>query len=115
MAHDISGLNILLTRGDSYTVRFPYLEDGEEHTMEEGDVARFMVREEDGSEILINKTLTDNYVLSITPEDTQGLEIGTYRYDVEITLANGWRHTYIPDTPKGKAKFILTWEADIYE
>lgn len=114
MSSEINVFDITMTRGDAFTTRMPLLLDGEEYELQEGDVVRFAVREPDGAAVLIEKDISDDYVLELDSEDTKALDFGTYRYDVQITFAEtGKPLTYIPDTPNGKAKLKLTWEADV--
>ena len=105
--------DIVMTRGDSATMRMPLFMDGIEYALKEGDIVRFAVRDatDEETDPLLVKTLTD-YILQLDPSDTKGLPIGVYRYDVQITFAESGRVlTYIPDKPKDKAKFQVTWEA----
>ena len=114
MSWKIDGFNITLTRGDAFPARFPLYLDGEEYALQDGDSVRFAVRDQDGESVLIEKDISDDYLLDLESEDTKDLDFGTYRYDVQITFAeSGKPLTYIPDTPTGKARLKLTWEADI--
>lgn len=112
MSCSIKGFDIDMTRGDALTVRMPLYLDGKEYVLQEGDVVRFAARDPDGADVLIEKDISNDYVLELESVDTKSLDLGTYRYDVQITFGDtGKPLTYIPDTPKGKAKLTLTWEA----
>ena len=101
------GKKITTTRGDTFMCEFPLLIDGEEYELQEGDKVRFAAKEAwDDAEPCICKDL-DGYVLTLDPEDTKGLDFGTYYYDVQITFADGTVTTYI-----SKAKLVLDMEAD---
>ena len=113
MSYIIDGINIAMTRGDTFRARFPLYMDGEEYELQEGDAVRWALKDADGEHALIEKDISGDYMLVLDPEDTKALDYGTYRYDCQITFAeNGDTITYIPDTPTGKAKVKLTWEAD---
>lgn len=106
MAWSVDGTKITLTRGDSFACQFPMYviddedPDGELYDLQLGDVVRFAMKgDPDENEPVIEKVL-DGYTLILNPEDTEGLDFGTYFYDVYITYASGWRVTYI-----AKAKF----------
>lgn len=98
---EISGTTITLPRGDSAWLEFPMYtqetENSEEilYTLKPGDKCYFAVKSDyDEDEPLIRKRL-DGYYLHLLPEDTEGLDLGTYYYDVHIVYADGDRQTYI--------------------
>lgn len=65
-----------------------------EYTLEEGDVLTFTVKKNTKTkEPLIQKT---GVHITILPEDTQDLDYKTYKYDVQLTMANGTVDTIIP-------------------
>lgn len=98
---EISGTTITLPRGDSAWIRFPmYVMDDEEsegelYTLHEGDKCYFALKGDYEDEEPVIKRLLDGYVLHLLPEDTEGLELGTYYYDCHIVYADGDRQTYI--------------------
>ena len=109
---EINGTTITLTRGDSAWLKFQmYIKDDdnskeEKYVLHPGDVCYFGLKADaDDDEPLILRRL-DDYVLHLTPQDTEGLEFGTYIYDVSITYADGDRQTYIR-----KGKFKIDKEA----
>ena len=83
--------NITLTRGD--TAMFVIaLEDnnGEPYTPQEGDRLRFALGKNWGKDTLIIKDIPlDSCLLEIEPSDTKELPFKTYKYDVELTDADG--------------------------
>lgn len=88
---------IRLTRGDYAMFSISILDaDGEPYEMQEGDVVRFTVKKNTkSSDPLIQKTGT---VIEILHDDTKNLKYGTYKYDCELTHANGQPDTFIEPT-----------------
>lgn len=65
-----------------------------EYTLEEGDVLTFTVKKNTKTkESLIQK---QGVHITILPEDTQDLDYKTYKYDVQLTMADGKVDTIIP-------------------
>lgn len=105
----IKGNNITLTRGDSaYITIVPTKknEDGSTspYVLQEGDKIRCQVRHEanDGEllfEAFIEEVRPQEYVWYIRPSDTNGAEVKTYFYDVQIELSNGDIFTFIKSSP----------------
>lgn len=100
----LNGINISMTRGDSesLTVRCstPFTT---------GDTVYLTVREDAESPIVLQKIVTDFpddvALFYIYPEDTEGLDFGSYVYDIQVTWAGGVVKTLV-----GPAKFKLTEE-----
>ena len=110
MSSNVKGNTIYLTRGDSFrAIVGIYNADGTDYVPEEGDVVRFALKHTVlSSEPILVKVLDNNdLLLSINPSDTEGLQFGTYVYDIEITKADGTVDTFITPSP-----FILTAEVD---
>lgn len=98
---EINGTTITLPRGDSGWVEFPmYTQEDDDseavaYTLKPGDKCYFAVKKDyEDTEPVIYKLL-DKYYLHLLPQDTEGLEPGTYYYDVHIVYADGERQTYI--------------------
>jgi hypothetical protein len=95
---------IKLTRGD--TAQFvitPYSSDGSEYELKDGDVVTFTVKKNTyDKQVLIQKTGLE---VEIKPEETNDLTYGTYKYDVQMTFADGRIDTFI-----GPSDFVLTEE-----
>ena len=113
--HKIDGKTISLTRGDTLEVQVGIkvkISDCEyqDYTPEPGDSVRFALkhttkkRRTDGyiefkdDEPLIEKSIpTDTLVLRLNPADTKDLGFGHYKYDIEMTFADGRVDTFIAD------------------
>lgn len=98
------GPTITLTRGDyaSFTIEMKDA-SGETYELQEGDVVYFTVKKSTKDEtILIQKTGTE---IEILPADTEELSYGTYRYDCQLSPADGKVDTFI-----GPAEFVITDE-----
>lgn len=104
MSFKIDNNVMKLTRGD--TAQFiitPYSSDGKEYTLQEGDVITFTVKKNTyNKQVLIQKTGLE---VEIKPEETNNLTYGTYKYDVQMTFADGRVDTFI-----GPEDFVLTEE-----
>lgn len=100
---------ISLTRGDTLKVDFQIKKDGAEYIPADGDVIRFAVKKKvTDARTLINKVIpNDTMQLILNPEDTKRMAFGEYRYDVQITFADGTVNTFITDSP-----FVLTNEVE---
>jgi hypothetical protein len=97
----VSKYNVVsLTRGDSAALRAnAEYEDEQPYTVKEDDVVTFTLKKNCGdSEALIEKKLTGSNLFHFKPEDTADLAFGKYRYDVQITTADGDNYTIIEDT-----------------
>lgn len=100
----INGTNISMTKGDTeyIHVEIKNLSDGTEYVPQEGDTIRFAVKKNySDAEPLIYKEIPINtMILTIEPQDTKDLQAGgsagRYKYDIQLTQANGDVHTVIP-------------------
>lgn len=85
---EICGDVIRLTRGDSATISVAIANSvtGEDYVMQEGDKLLLTVRKYPfkASAAVVEKELTGGAVFRLAPEDTAGLDLGTYKYDVEL-------------------------------
>lgn len=97
MSASVKGSTISLTRGDSLRVNLRLMKDGEEYIPVTGDVIRFALKKKvtDAEPLIVKEIPIDTMVLAIEPEDTKPLAFGIYRYDMEITTANGYVDTFI--------------------
>lgn len=96
-------LNIKMHRGDTKQLKFRRLSDGEPITSK-ADQIYFTVKkavQPVPTEYVIQKTMDamtfdDDYYyhLTIEPEDTEGLDFGTYDFDIQVT-ANGVKQTTV--------------------
>lgn len=83
---------IKLTRGDTAYLEVPIINDttGESYQMQPGDVLTFGVKKtikEDSCCLL--KTISGTNVFKILPEDTADFSFTSYKYDVQLTTADG--------------------------
>lgn len=107
MSAYIEGQNISLTRGDSLILDITITRNGDPYTTTEGDSVRFAMkrRSSDEAPVLIKYMDIQEMRFTFNPEDTKDLNIGKYRYDIELTTSDGYVDTFI-----GPAIFELTEE-----
>lgn len=115
MSCKVDGTTIVLTRGDTMSLKVNILKDGETYTPEAGDAVRFALKHNkvkadrtdytDPEPLILKDIPTDTLILTLDPEDTKDLAFDTYVYDIELTFADGAVDTFI-----AKAKFKLTEE-----
>lgn len=106
--YTISGNTIMLTKGDSFYLAVSLNnDDGTPYEPAAGDVIKFTAKRcINDSTAVIEKTIPhDTMVLRLLPEDTSGLPIGAYVYDMQITTEAGDVYTFITES-----KLILTAE-----
>lgn len=91
--------DIQLTRGD--TARFTVSITNDEkqpYTIQEDDVMTFAVKSEyTDTTPAIQKKVTGGNLFHIEPNDTKGLDFGKYKYDVQLTTADGDNYTVVAD------------------
>lgn len=95
----LDNFGIQATKGD--TIIMPFVvtnNDGSIYQVQSGDVINFgMKKNYEDAECIVEKTI-DNETLKLILEhdDTKGLEVGSYYYDIQITEAEGnIVHTFI--------------------
>ena len=104
--------NIQLTRGDSMSLIVTLEKDGVTYTPVSTDSIRFALSKSYSGmsdyQLLLEKEIPyDTLTLTLTAEDTQTLNYGTYNYDIELTLGGtGSVHTFI------SAEFTITGECE---
>lgn len=94
---------IYLTRGDTayLSVGIEYdTPEGTEYELEETDIVEFSIKRSTKREdpYLVHKQNTGSSLFKIVPEDTSELKYGTYKYDVQLTKANGDVFTVVEPT-----------------
>lgn len=99
-----------LVRGDSMWCTISLTDsNGEPYVPDPNDQIRFALKKnasDPDSDILLIKDIDPTTLeLRIDSDDTKYLAFGDYYYDVEITLTNGFRDTFI-----GPCKFKLLEE-----
>lgn len=107
----ISGTTITMTRGDSLVVLLA-LENEDRTTYEpsKGDYIRFAMKKSFDDSVppmLVKEIPTDTMTLVLNPEDTKQFKYGQYRYDIQITTADGLVDTFID-----RAVLAITEEVD---
>lgn len=107
---------VYLTRGDTFPVTVCIKnKDGTTYEIQQGDKVRFALKRAlmtpgnkefvDKTPLIIKNISTDTLLLQLDPEDTEELAFGNYKYDVELTHANGAVDTFIENSD-----FIITPE-----
>ena len=94
----IEGNKIKLTRGDTAFLSVPIKNNvtGEDYQIEEGCFLEFSVKKYTSDDKpLFQKKITGGNTFVIFPDDTKGLKFGTYKYDVQLTTAEGYVFTVI--------------------
>lgn len=109
---EVNGTTITITKGDTGFITVGIRNaDGSAYIPQQGDVVRFAMKKNySDSETLIEKNIPlDTMMLRLDPEDTKDLEAGPsrgkYKYDIELTRADGQIDTFIP-----RADFIVLEE-----
>ena len=118
MAYIIEGTKIFLTRGDTFQAEITIYQNDSEtevYTPEVGDKVRFALKRDkmtsgdrefvDKQPLILKNIPIDTMILELEPEDTKGLDFGTYAYDIELESASGLVSTFIAD-----ATLVLTRE-----
>ena len=103
---------IAMTRGDSESLTVRKKDD----TWVTGDVITMTVRTDADGDIAFQKAVSEfdgegAAVIAIDPTDTEGIDFGSYVYDIQYTDAAGKVRTLIPPRPGKLPKFTLTEEA----
>lgn len=110
MSYNVSGTDIILTRGDTFIgIVSATQKNGEPYEFIAGDKVRFAMKSKytDAEPILNIDIPIDTMELVIKPEDTKNLKFGNYVYDIQLTKANGVVDTFIT-----KASIKITEEVD---
>lgn len=82
-----------LTRGDTAKFTIMPSRDGEVYELQDGDTVRFTVKKSTSDDTaIISKSGLE---IEILPKETAGLTYGEYKYDVEMTFADGEVETFI--------------------
>lgn len=102
--------SIELTRGDTARLSVSVTnDDGEEYEIQSDDTLTLSIKKSvNDAEALVTKTVVGINHFHIEPKDTSGLDFGKYKYDVQLTTADGDVHTVI--TP---STFKITQEVTI--
>lgn len=90
--------DIRLTRGDTARLRFSLTNKVTKapYEVKSDDVITFTVKQDyESDEVLIEKKSVGVAEVHIKPEDTKPLPFGKYKYDVQLTTADGDNYTFI--------------------
>jgi len=91
---------IALTKGDTPTFAFEiFLPDGTAYECEDGDLVVFAAKKnkyDTEPAVRIEADMTTK-TIQFKEEDTKGLEIGKYIWELSLIKANGYRCTFIAD------------------
>lgn len=107
-----NNFNITMTRGDTFARTLVLTKSDKPYVPQEGDVIRFAMaqvyKDKPGYELLLEKVIPNDTLLwKIEPSDTSTLAYGYYKYDLQITYADGTVETFAD-----KKKFTLTEEVE---
>lgn len=92
-----------LTRGDTAQFTITPYKNKSRYELQEGDVINFTIKKSTRENVaIISKTGME---IEILPQDTSNLEYGTYKYDCQLTFADGRVDTFI-----GPYDFVITEE-----
>lgn len=86
--------NIRMVRGDSLARQVRVVRDGKPLVLGHEDTGRFALFDENGQPVLV-KTLGaadcrgDALIVTLAPEDTEPLDEGDYRCELELVLTDG--------------------------
>lgn len=90
-----------LTRGDTARLTVSIKNDlnNEPYEIKETDTIILSVKKSvTSSEYAFQKRISGSNVFYFEPQDTAGLSFGKYKYDVQLTTAEGEVYTVIPPT-----------------
>lgn len=89
---------MFLTKGDYGALALDLKDgEGEPYAMQEGDTVTLTIRAEPTSESpVIAQVSAVIPRLVLVPEDTEGVAVGEYSADIQITMADGKRFTFWP-------------------
>lgn len=98
---------IHLTRGDNADIEVIIKDlEGNTYTLQEGDKLLFTIKSNcKTDDIVIQKDITSDSIITIEHNDTKDLNYGDYVFDVQCTLSDGQVYTVIEPHP-----FILEKE-----
>lgn len=95
---------ITITRGDDAVISIDITDVlGNEYELQAGDtVTMYVKKPADGKlenqEVIFQKTFGTDYTTTINSADTSNMEVGTYKYGVKLTKADGKVATIISPT-----------------
>lgn len=78
---NISGKNILLTKGNTGIIEIELYKDGEHYTLKSSEYITFNVRRNNDFNTIVMTKRLDSNLLVLIPSDTISLSFGEYDYD----------------------------------
>ena len=86
-----------LTRGDTCAIIVTIYDlNGDVYEIQTGDVLLFTMKINcETQDIVVQKDITSDSIISLTHNDTKSLAYGSYVYDVQLTTAGGDVYTVI--------------------
>lgn len=109
---EVSGTTITITKGDTGIITVGIRNaDGSAYVPQNGDTIRFAMKKNysDAQTLILKDIPLESMELRLDPEDTKDLDAGPqkgkYKYDIELTRADGQVDTFIP-----RADFIILEE-----
>ena len=95
---DQKNRKIKLTRGDTATMLVQIFDiEGKEYEIKDSDVITFTLRKNSASEVSLTKVAIPSHHILFEPNDTSELIPGLYKYDLQLTTAEGGVYTIIQD------------------
>lgn len=110
MSSSVKNNMITVTKGDSFWATISI----NDYEPDPNDEIRFALKSslDDEEQPIIFKTIpTETMELKLDSADTKQLDVGSYYYDVQITLTNGFVDTFI-NAKEGKPNFKVTPEVE---
>jgi len=98
----VDGKNISMIRGDSETITLSCVDiNGIQISLVAGDTVYFTVKENEYMTVKIFQKIITSFtdgkaIINIIPTDTKELKFKTYKYDVQLSRADGTVTTIIP-------------------
>jgi hypothetical protein len=105
----IEGNQIKLTRGDTAVIKLAFLINKLPYIQKPADKVIFSVKESYDSDTYMIHKEVQNCTLGISHEDTQKLEVGTYVWDVQVTVAETGQ---VATVGPGKIKILADVTSD---
>ncbi len=91
----INNSTISLTRGDTARIELAISKDGAVYDFSQDTVVFSVKKSTSSPDYIIHKQVVDG-VIYLKPEDTAHLQVGSYKYDVQLTTQSGDVCTVIP-------------------
>lgn len=85
------GNTVSLTKGDTAYLKVDIKNDanGDVYEVRDGDTLTMTVKKDFNSNPAFQKKISGGVEFHIKPQDTTGLDVGKYKYDVQLDTADG--------------------------